>query len=148
MSEPVIFDDSEFPDIYVTLISLKSKEDFSYMCNKWMKLYERDEKFTLFFDTKHLNNISMKSVFSFPGFMKNTQHLIKRYLNKTVINIYDSKLLYLIKAVFAIQKPYAPVYVTLNPPNEDTENVKLSGFTSFLNNKFFKYDFKTYVFKP
>ena len=79
--------------------------------------------------------------------MKNTQHLVKRYLNKTVINIYDPKLLYLIKVVFSIQKPYAPVYVTLNPPSDDTNNVKLSGFSKFINEKLFKYDFKTYVFK-
>lgn len=148
MEESVIFDDSEFPDVYVTLISLNSNTEFNAMCHKWMKLYERREKFNLFLDTKHLKHVSMKTVFSFPRFMQNTRTLIQKYLNKTVINIYDSKLLYLIKVTFAIQRPYAPVYVTLCPPDEDTNEVKLFGFADFFYKKLFKYEHKTYLFKP
>ena len=148
MMESAIFDDSEFPDVYVTPISLNTKSEFNDMCHKWMKLYERGEKFNLFFDTKHLKRVSITTVFSFPRFIKNTRTLIQKYLNKTVINIYDSKLLYLIKVAFAIQRPYAPVYVTLCPPNEETNEVKLFGFTNFIHEKIFKYEHKTYLFKP
>ena len=81
MMESVILDDSEFPDVY-HLDFKNTKSEFNDMCHKWMKLYERGEKFNLFFDTKHLKRVSITTVFSFPRFIRIHELSYKSTLTK------------------------------------------------------------------
>lgn len=131
INKPIIFDKSKFPDIYVTINSMKNDYEYNLFLNQWDNLYqEYNQEFNLFIETKNLsiNNISLFHSYKIPSFIKNIKNNKPKLLKKTIINIYNKNILNIFKMIFSIQKPIAYVYIILFTHDN-------------LNNK-------TYIFKP
>lgn len=113
-----VFDDSNFPKIYVKLNSIKDNNDFKKFCETWESYDLKEIKYTFIFDTSNVGYIPIKYSYKMSSFISSLKKRKKAYnnvfLSKSIIicnNIYIRGLLELI---FYLQSPVANVYIVNN----------------------------------
>jgi hypothetical protein len=112
----------EFPLVKVVFEEgPKTMEDFEEFTNGWLDLYEKREMFTFLFDTTKMKDPAYKYAIKMSQFIRELKKKETQYLDKSVILINNNKIKYLLDAIFAIQKPVAPVYI-YNINNDDIIN--------------------------
>ena len=113
------YDYNNFPIIKVTFNGIiENNDDFIDFINKWKKLYDEKREFEFIFDTKNCGLVNPKYSFYMAFFIKKLKKKQKQYLKKSTIYIYNKCILYLLKLVFYIEKPVAPVHLILKNGNE------------------------------
>ena len=118
------FDDSKFPDIYITFNRNIDDDSWNNFTETWENFDKRNENYTLYFDLSGLGMPHIIYAWKMTIFIENLKKRKKLhnnvYLKKSIIicnNYYQRKLLEL---VFYIQSPVAPVYI-INDHNEIEE---------------------------
>jgi hypothetical protein len=106
------YDVTNFPEVKVTLGKKISNEaDFQNFLDEWEALYQRDRDFTIHFNTNEVGWISMKYCFKMRNFIRKIKEKYPRNLEKSYIQTNSKWVRFLLKTIFFLEKPVAPVYV-------------------------------------
>ena len=106
------YDSSEFPKVRVYLKpKINSDEEFQMFLDGWENLYNKDEKFILYFDTTDVGMVSMKYCFKMRNFIRKLKSHYPRLLEKSYIKVKSRWVRYLLSFIFFLEKPVAPVYL-------------------------------------
>ena len=109
----VTFDETKYPIVKVNFAGVvRNDSDFSQFTNKWLELYERNQKFTFIFDTRNMGIMGPKYCFKMASFIKELKKRQIQYLEKSIIIVSNRYIRFLLWLIFKIQKPVAPVYIT------------------------------------
>ena len=130
------FDKSSFPIVKVIFDEgPNSDEEFNEFTNEWLELYNQKRYFTFLFDTVNMKNPAYKYTIKMSQFIKRLKREQIQYLEKSIILINNNKIKYLLDAIFAIQKPVAPVYIYNNKDQEDIiiDNILTNEKTLIIN---------------
>ena len=101
-----------FPDVYVELSgNINNNEDFTEFTSKWIQLYDNQRDFNFIFDTKNTGFIHPKYCLYVALFIKTIKKRRIQYLKHSTINVYNKYIYQLLKIVFYIEKPVAPVVI-------------------------------------
>ena len=132
---------NNFPEVFVKMKGkITNDDEFNSFCEKWYKLYEKNQDFTLIFDTTEVGFISMKYAFKMRNFIRKLKREKKTGLEKSVIISRTSWVRNLLRLIFFLESPVAPVYVVTQKTEfnfrqvlEDIENNNLrnSGITLY-----------------
>lgn len=119
-----VLDYSTFPIINVKFNkNIKNTKDFNDFLEDWMDLYRKEYYFEFVFHTKKCEFINPIYCIYMASFIKKLKKEKIQYLKKTTIYVYNIYVLYLLKIIFQIEKPVAPVHIIyINQSNiEDYE---------------------------
>lgn len=107
-----VYDTSNFPNVKVKMnSSIENNEDFNQFLEDWLSLYDYKQDFYLTFDVGEVGFVNPKYAFKMASFVKdlkkrNQDH---EYLQKSYIMYKSFYVKMLLKLIFAIQSPVAPV---------------------------------------
>ena len=108
-----LYDTSSFPDVKIKMSGkVENQKDFDNFINGWRNLYERNEKFTLTFDTEEVGMVSMKYAFQMRSFIRELKSNYPRLLQKSYISTKSKWVRFLLKVIFFMEKPVADVVIT------------------------------------
>ena len=106
------FDYSRFPVVLVDLSgTINNDEQFTHFTENWLKLYEDQSEFEFIFETQNMSSafISPKYCLYVALFIRSLKKKKIQYLKKSKINFYKKYIFRLLKIIFYIEKPVAPV---------------------------------------
>ena len=103
---------NDFPEVFVKMKGkIRNDDEFDSFCEKWYNLYEKNQDFTLIFDTTEVGFVSMKYAFKMRNFIRKLKREKKTGLEKSVIIVKTSWVRNLLRLIFFLESPVAPVYV-------------------------------------
>lgn len=105
------FDKSNLPLVNVKLNGEINAEYFNDFIAQWVNLLQKKEQFYFIFNTENCGYINVKYLFKIAVFIKKIKALPEQYLQRSIIMLNNSALRSLLKLLFSIQSPSAPVYV-------------------------------------
>jgi len=112
------FNYDNFPVVNVEFNGvIENNDDFVFFINEWKKLYNEKKDFEFVFDTSGCGLINPKYSFYMAFFIKKLKKKPKQYLKKSKIYIYHKFILYLLKLIFYIESPVAPVHLVFKQNN-------------------------------
>ena len=118
------FDYSTFPVVLVDLSgTINNDEQFTHFTENWLKLYEDQREFEFIFETQKMSSafISPKYCLYVAFFIRSLKKKKIQYLKKSKIYVYNKYIFRLLKIIFYIEKPVAPVeLILINSNNERT----------------------------
>ena len=110
-----IFDDLQFPKIYIKLSKVEDDTDFENFLQKWESYDNFKKEYTFIFDTRNVEFVPLKYACNMSNFILNLKNKKKQnnsvFLSKSIIvctNFYIRKLL---EMIFLLQTPVANVYI-------------------------------------
>ena len=120
------YDYTHFPLINVTFNeNINNDKEFEDFLNEWKSLYEKEKKFEFIFDTKNCLYINPKYCINVSYFIKKLKKEENQYLKKSTIYVYNKVIWYLLKLIFSIETPIAPVYIIYINNENNIENQEL-----------------------
>tara|TARA_B110000037_G_scaffold222823_1_gene299794 strand:- start:1525 stop:1962 length:438 start_codon:yes stop_codon:yes gene_type:complete len=114
------FDDTMFPDIHINLnLDNINYQGFHEFTQKWESYDERNTPYTFIFTSQGSAGLKVTNyIKSIVVFIKKLKKKKKNYnnvfLSKSIIICKNNFLKYLLKCIFSLQKPLAPVYIIDN----------------------------------
>lgn len=102
---------SNYPEVHVSFMNLENDDDFTKFTNEWLNLYKKKKKFTFIFDTLNIGYINPKYAIYMGFFIKMLKKQEFQYLENSTIYVYSKFIYNLLKLIFYIEKPVAPVIV-------------------------------------
>ena len=115
-----IFNYEKFPEVYVDISGvIKNDEEFDNFINNWTNLYRNQKNFTFIFDTKNCGLVKIKYAIYMAFFIRKIKKEKIQYLEKSIIYIHNKFVLVLLRFIFSIEKPIAPVKLIYT----DTSNI-------------------------
>lgn len=131
------FNYQNYPLIVVTLEeNIKNDDEFNFFCNKWLELYENKKEFSFLIDTRKCGFISIKYAYKMSKFINHLKkNAIENYgnqwLKQTIFIVKNNFIMFLLKLIFNISSPVAPVYIT----NDMINGLKIYKILSILENE-------------
>ena len=131
------FNYQNYPLILVTLEeTIKNEDEFNFFCNKWLECYENKKDFTFLIDTRKCGYISIKYAYKMSKFINHlkknaVEKYGKQWLKQTIFIVKNNFIMILLKLIFSISSPVAPVYITDNIMN----GLKIYKILLLLDNK-------------
>ena len=112
-----LYDSSEFPYVKVDLgETIKSDEDFKHYTDSWLRLYENERPFMLYFDATKVGFVNIKYAFKMANFIRDLKRRKDdgniEFLQCSVIKVNSWYVRFLLKLIFFLQSPVAPVHIT------------------------------------
>ena len=107
------FNEENLPRVTVTFNNETLTDDtFQAFLNSW-NYYDKERKdYNFYFDlTGGLGKIKMKYVFGIAGFIKRKKKETEKFLKYSVIYATNKQTLLLLRMLFNLTKPIAPVYI-------------------------------------
>ena len=109
------YDYTNFPFVNIYLTgTIENKDDFLNFTNQWLKLYNKKENFEFIFNTYNCGLINPKYCIFMALFIKKIKQQKIQYLQKSTIFVYNKYIFQLLKIMFYIEKPVAPVEIIFN----------------------------------
>ena len=112
------FDDTKFPQIFVTFNSDINDEYWNKFTNTWESYDTRKKHYTFIFDTSglgiHLFKYSWKMISFIENLKKRKKTHDNVFLSKSIVICNCSYKRFLLDKIFYFQKPVAPVYIIQN----------------------------------
>ena len=109
------FDDTAFPLIHVRLGSISDDDDFFIFLKRWESYDSKYENYTFLFDTTNVGYIPVKYAYKMTHFiskLKRRKALHNNvYLERSIIIASTWYVQGLLRLIFSIQTPVAPVYM-------------------------------------
>lgn len=106
------YDYSNFPLVKIDLSgNIKNNEDFLNFTNQWLKLYDNEKEFEFIFNTYNCGLINPKYCLYTALFIKKIKQKKIQYLKKSTIYVYNKYIFHLLKIIFYIEKPVAPINI-------------------------------------
>lgn len=116
------FDYSNFPIVLVDLSGTINNDDqFTHFTENWLKLYKNKKDFEFIFQTQNMSSdfINPKYCLYIALFIRSLKKEKIQYLKKSKIYVYNKYIFQLLKIIFIIEKPIAPVeLIFINSNNE------------------------------
>ncbi len=118
-----VYDYSNFPIVKVTFNGIIHNEnDFALFTDQWKALYKDKCKFKFIFDMEGMGLINPYWSYRVASFISELKKEPIQYLEQsTIINV-KSYVSYLLKIVFTVQSPVAPVIIQLTDGSSFTIN--------------------------
>ena len=147
------FDFEEYNDGYVNVSFTNdkiTKESFNDFLNNWDNCDLSQNPYSFYFDTRTgLANAQIKYAFGIVSFIKKKKKEPVKYLQYSLINVNSQRNLLLLRLIFTLSNPIAPVYIFSNNNNDFINRLHLEIKTSNNNlNKEFSKENKIHCFKP
>ena len=108
-------------NIKIDVIDNLTDEDFNKITSYWLELYEKKKYFNFEFHVKNLNYVNPVYSLYMIFFIKKIKQKKPQYLEYSKIYIYNRYIFTLLKYIFNLEKPVAPVYIYLL--NEENNNI-------------------------
>ena len=89
--------------------TIRNDEEYEDFINQWKKLYERKKGFVFIFDTREVGYVSMRYAFKMANFIKELKKEPKQYLKYSSIITGNWWTRLLLKLIFKLETPVAPV---------------------------------------
>lgn len=126
------YDHGNFPVVKIKLSkSIRDNEDFNNFLNGWLKCYDNKKHFIMIFDTTDVGFVNMKYAFKMVSFIDELKKINNGLLLKSYI-IYDSFYVrMLLKLIFSLKKPIAPVIIHKKTDNKPLEEMAVSELNNF-----------------
>tara|TARA_B100000963_G_scaffold143019_1_gene124514 strand:+ start:1732 stop:2115 length:384 start_codon:yes stop_codon:yes gene_type:complete len=106
---------NDFPIVKVDLSgNIENNEDFLNFTNQWLQLYNKKQEFEFIFDTYKCGLINPKYCLYTALFIKKIKQEKIQYLKKSIIYVYNKYIFHLLKIIFYIEKPVAPIDIIFN----------------------------------
>ncbi len=113
---------SNFPLVIIKFgAKIENYEDLNIFFDTWSSLYQDEKNFTFLLDTGECGKIPIKYSYYMAKKIKEIKKLPKHYLQQTIVIIKSRWMTRLIKLLFSIVKPIAPVYIVKT--NTDAEKI-------------------------
>ena len=108
------------PNVYVTISGvIESDGDFSDFIERWLSLFDRGEKFNFFFDTVNCGLIHIKYAILMAYWIKKFKKKKYKNLDYSEILVVNKSIIYLLRLIFYLEKPIAPVKVIYRYDNSE-----------------------------
>jgi hypothetical protein len=106
------YDYTNFPLVKIDLSgTIENNDDFLNFTNQWLKLYDNKINFEFIFNTYNCGLINPKYCLYTALFIKKIKQKKIQYLKKSTIYVYNKYIFHLLKIIFYIEKPVAPVSI-------------------------------------
>tara|TARA_Y100000992_G_C20892092_1_gene316850 strand:- start:130 stop:513 length:384 start_codon:yes stop_codon:yes gene_type:complete len=106
------YDYTNFPLVKIDLSgNIENNDDFLNFTNQWLELYDNKNYFEFIFDTSKCGLINAKYCIYTALFIKKIKQQKIQYLKKSKIYVYNKYIFQLLKIIFYIEKPVAPVEI-------------------------------------
>lgn len=103
------------PKVEVTFgKTIKNDEDYKDFVRGWLKLYHNETPFYFLMDTSNTGLVPVKYCFEMGRFIDYLKKNKKPYLKYSIILVKNQFVLTLLKLIFKISRPVAPVYIVKN----------------------------------
>lgn len=138
------FNHENLPRVNVTFNNeTLNDETFQEFLTNWNDCDNKHEDYNFYFDlTGGLGKPAMKYVFGIAGFIKKKKKEPKKFLKYSVIYVKNKQTLLLLRMVFNLTKPIAPVYII------NKEELVDELYTKINNNEEIPKEYKVIKFKP
>ena len=104
------FNEVGYPIIEVSMKgTIKNDQEFKEFTDKWLSYYELGRPFVFIFDTTQVGFVNIKYAFKMASFIKELKKRENQILKYNVIVTKSLWVKMLLKMIFAIQSPVAPV---------------------------------------
>ena len=116
------FDYSAFPVVLVDLSgTINNDAQFTHFTENWLQLYEDRREFEFIFETQNMSStfISPKYCLYVAFFIRSLKKKKIQYLKKSKIYLYNKYIFRLLKIIFYIEKPVAPVELIFIDANNE-----------------------------
>ena len=134
------FNESQFPIIKITLNnSIENDDDFNNFLNGWLKYYQQKKEVIFLFDATNVGYIPIKYCFKMSTFIRELKQLDKQYLQRSFIVANSWIVKTLLRIIFSMQTPVAPVYIVrtqelallMNQDIIDTKSISLYNYYAY-----------------
>ena len=106
------YDVTNFPKVQVKFgKTVKNDEDFRNFIKEWLALYKKKEAFYFLMDTSDTGLVPIKYCFKMSKFISHLKKNNKTSLKYSIILVYNQFVSILLKFIFVLSKPVAPVYL-------------------------------------
>ena len=103
---------NNFPSINVTISGvIENDDDFNQFIQEWLSLFTKGDDFNLYFDTLNCGLINLKYALWMAIWIKRFKWNRYKNLKFSKILVSHSSVLYLLRLIFYIERPIAPVEV-------------------------------------
>ncbi len=103
---------NNFPTINVTISGvIENDEDFNQFIQEWLSLFTKGDDFNLYFDTLNCGLINLKYALWMAIWIKRFKWNRYKNLKFSKILVSHTSVLYLLRLIFYIERPIAPVEV-------------------------------------
>ena len=103
------------PKIEVTFgKTIQDDEDYKEFVRGWLSMYHKEKPFYFLMDTSNTGLVPVKYCFEMGRFIDYLKKNKKPYLKYSIILVKNQFVLTLLKLIFKISKPVAPVYIVKN----------------------------------
>ena len=100
------------PNVHVTISGvIESDGDFSDFIERWLSLFNTGERYNFIFDTANCGLISIKYAVLMAYWIKKFKKKNYKNLEHSKILVRNHSIIYLLRFIFFIEKPIAPVKV-------------------------------------
>ena len=108
------YDLTYFPTVIVKFTgNIQNDHDFESFTRSWLYLYSHEKYYSFIFDTTHMGIPHIKYSIKMASFISELRKKPHQYLQKSIIIVRNNTILYLLRFIFYIQPPVAPVHLTL-----------------------------------
>ena len=134
------FNESQFPIIKITLNNIiENDDDFNNFLNGWLKYYQQKKEVIFLFDATNVGYIPIKYCFKMSTFIRELKQVDKQYLQRSFIVANSWIVKTLLRIIFSIQSPVAPVYIVrtqelallMNQDIIDTKSISLYNYYAY-----------------
>lgn len=134
------FNESQFPIIKITLNNIiENDDDFNNFLNGWLKYYQQKKEVIFLFDATNVGYIPIKYCFKMSTFIRELKQLDKQYLQRSFIVANSWIVKTLLRIIFSMQSPVAPVYIVrtqelallMNQDIIDTKSISLYNYYAY-----------------
>jgi hypothetical protein len=115
----------QFPLVKVKMKGkISSQEDFDNFTNEWLEVYNSFQKFTFIFDTTEVGFVSSKYAFKMGDFIRDLKrNRDNSFLERSIILTKSFWVRTLLKLIFFLESPVAPVYIVNVEKNIDIDKL-------------------------
>tara|TARA_A100001015_G_scaffold82476_1_gene91504 strand:- start:1854 stop:2237 length:384 start_codon:yes stop_codon:yes gene_type:complete len=115
----------DMPRVIVTISgSIESDQDFKYFIQEWISLFECGESYNLEFNTINCGLINIKYAILMAYWIKRLKRRRFQNLESSKIIVANRSILHLLRLIFYIERPIAPVEVIYKSNNTDKETIE------------------------
>ena len=134
------FNESQLPIVKITLNNrIEDEDDFNNFLNGWLNYYRQKKEVIFLFDAINVGYIPVKYCFKMSTFIRELKQLDKQYLQRSFIIANSWIVKSLLRIIFSIQSPVAPVYIVrtqeiallMNQDIIDTKSVSLYNYYAY-----------------
>tara|TARA_Y100000768_G_C23718534_1_gene559177 strand:+ start:246 stop:704 length:459 start_codon:yes stop_codon:yes gene_type:complete len=127
-----------------------TNDSFAEFLNNWNNCDLMQTPYSFYFDTRNgLGNAKIKYAFGIVRFIKKKKKEPIKYLQYSLINVNSNRNLLLLRMIFNLSSPIAPVYIFSNNEDDFIEKIRTEIDSSENNlSKEYKKENKVHCFKP